>query len=88
MEKVIFSMVLLIPRLGPLTSFSGVGVPLIFILLQSFLMGCIRLIRELVSRCTEERFKVVSEVNKGFKLVHLYAWELSFIKRILRLCAK
>lgn len=88
MEQVILAMVLLIQLLGPIPAFSGVAVLLIFIPLQSFLIGRIRIIREIASSCTDERVKVVSEVIKGIKLVKLYAWELSFVKRILRLRAK
>lgn len=50
---------------------------------QGRLVAAIKALRERASSSTDERVKIVSEAIKGIKLVKLYAWELSFVKRIL-----
>lgn len=88
LEQVTIAMVLLVQLLGWLPTFAGV----IFIVgalpLQSFLVARVKSLRELASSHTDDRVKVVSETIKGIKLVKLYAWELSFVKRILQHRAK
>lgn len=51
--------------------------------LQGLLVARVKKLRERASGKTDERVKNVSEAIKGIKLVKLYAWELSFIARIL-----
>ncbi len=88
LEQVTIAIVLLIQLLGFLPAFSGVVFLLFVIPLQSFLISNIRDLREKASGCTDQRVKVISEVIKGIKLVKLYAWELSFVKKILKYRAK
>lgn len=87
-EQVVIAMVLLIGLLGIIPTLAGVLFILSAIPFQSIVAKKIKSLRESASYFTDDRVKVLSEVVKGIKLVKLYAWEFSFIKRILSYRAK
>lgn len=82
-EQIIVSMFLLVSLLGWFATLAGVSFIILSIPLQAVLVSAIKRLREAASYRTDERVKLVSEAIKGIKLVKLYAWELSFVKRIL-----
>lgn len=83
LEQVTVAMFLLSRLLGWIPTFVGVGFLLAVLPLQSYMISVVRSTRERASSFTDERVKLVSEVVRAIKLVKLYAWELSFVKRIL-----
>lgn len=83
MEQVVVAMILLVNLLGLVPTLAGVLFIASAIPFQSILAAKIKNLRESASYHTDDRVKVLSEVIKGIKLVKLYAWEFSFIKRIL-----
>lgn len=83
LEQVVVAMVLLIQLLGVIPAVGGVLFLLMVIPVQYYLIANLRVAREKASSHTDDRVKIVSEAIKGIKLVKLYAWELSFVKRIL-----
>lgn len=87
-EQVIVAMMLLINLLGLAPTLAGIIFIASAIPFQSILAAKIKNLRESASYHTDDRVKVLSEVVKGIKLVKLYAWEFSFIKRILSYRAK
>eukprot|EP00178_Gracilaria_changii_P002467 TRINITY_DN1365_c0_g1_i1.p1 TRINITY_DN1365_c0_g1~~TRINITY_DN1365_c0_g1_i1.p1 ORF type:complete len:1373 (-),score=181.48 TRINITY_DN1365_c0_g1_i1:480-4598(-) len=82
-EQISVAMVLLVQLLGWGPTAAGVLFIITSMFIQSKLVGAIKSYREKASARTDERVKFVAEAIKGIKLVKLYAWELSFIKRIL-----
>lgn len=87
-EQIVVAMVLLIQLLGWTPTFAGILFIIIGMLFQSKLVGTIKNQRERASSRTDDRVKLVAEAIKGIKLVKLYAWEFSFVKRILDVRAK
>lgn len=85
--QVFVALILLVNLLGWIPTAAGLVFLLATMPLQAWMVTCIKHFRELASRNTDERVKVVSEAMKGIKLVKLYAWELSFVRRILEIRA-
>ncbi|PXF43436.1 Multidrug resistance-associated protein 1 [Gracilariopsis chorda] len=87
-EQIVVAMLLLVQLLGWAPTFAGILFIISSMFVQSKLVGTIKNQRERASARTDERVKLVAEAIKGIKLVKLYAWELSFVKRILDVRAK
>lgn len=85
--QVVIAVALLVGLLGWLPTLAGIGCILASMPLQARLVGIVKRLRERASAQTDERVKAVSEAVRGIKLVKLYAWELSFVRRILSLRA-
>lgn len=83
LEQISVAMILIVNLLGLIPTISGVVFMILAIPIQSFLVSMVKSCREKASAHTDERVKVMTEVIKGIKLIKLYAWELSFIKKIL-----
>lgn len=88
LEQVLIAMLLLVNLVGPLPTFAGIIFIVISVPLQGVLMAAIKSLRGKASHHTDERVKNIAEAIKSIKLVKLYAWELSLIKRILNVRAK
>ena len=82
-EQIIVAMLLLVNLMGWIPTVAGVLFILASMPLQAALVATIKALREKASASTDDRVKVVSEAIKGIKVVKLYAWELSFVKKIL-----
>lgn len=82
-EQILVAMTLLVNLMGALPTFAGILFIIATMPLQGMLVAAIKSLREKASSRTDERVKNVAEAIKGIKLVKLYAWELSFVKRIL-----
>lgn len=82
-EQITIAMLLLSRLLG--------WIPTIFVLLffascipvQMKLAATIKRLRDVCTKCTDERVMHISEAIKGIKILKLYSWELPFVKRIL-----
>ncbi|CAN8074321.1 unnamed protein product [Agarophyton chilense] len=82
-EQITVAMILLVQLLGWGPTVAGILFIIFSMLVQSKLVRMVKNYRETASARTDERVKFVAEAIKGIKLVKLYAWELSFVKRIL-----
>lgn len=83
MGQILIALVLLIQLLGLLPTSIGVLVMVASIPMESRFVSLTKSLREAASAWTDDRVKVVGEAIQGIKVVKLYAWELSFIERIL-----
>lgn len=88
LEQIIVAMVLLVTLLGWTPTIAGILFIIATMPVQAYLVSTMKALRERASYRTDERVKAVSEAIKGIKLVKLYAWELSFVKRILEARAR
>lgn len=84
----IISTVFLVIEIGPAASFSGFGVLLLNVPIQSFLGSLITKIRSITVPFTDERIRVMNEVLGSIKLVKLYSWERKFAEYIRNIRAK
>jgi ATP-binding cassette, subfamily C (CFTR/MRP), member 1 len=82
-EQIFVALAMLIGLLGWFPTLSGVMVVVCSIPVQGRLVGIVKYTRERASAWTDERVKIVSEAISGIRVVKLYAWESSFLKRIL-----
>ncbi|KAJ2800364.1 hypothetical protein H4R20_004092, partial [Coemansia guatemalensis] len=79
--QIILAMVLLYQTLG-WTTFAGVLAMLISIPVSARLSRSMRALNKLLMGYRDQRMKIMDEVLSGIKIIKLYAWELSFVKRI------
>lgn len=81
--QIIVSFTLLVRLLGPLPSMLGIILCLVNTPFHGQLMSAIRSARERALKSTDDRVKILSEIFLGIKAVKLYAWEDSFIARVV-----
>ncbi|KAJ2785541.1 hypothetical protein H4R18_000486 [Coemansia javaensis] len=79
--QIILALYLLYRTLG-WASFAGVAVMLISIPTSAQLTRSMRSLNKLLMGYRDQRMKVMDEVLSGIKIIKLYAWESSFIRRI------
>uniref|UniRef100_A0A7S3A6C5 Probable ATP-dependent transporter ycf16 n=2 Tax=Rhodosorus marinus TaxID=101924 RepID=A0A7S3A6C5_9RHOD len=83
--QICVAFVLLVQLLGVVPTMAGILICLINSPLQGQLMSRIRRTRELALSSTDERVKTLSEIFQGIKVIKFYAWEDSFVARVLKL---
>ncbi|KAJ1871511.1 hypothetical protein LPJ55_003810, partial [Coemansia sp. RSA 990] len=79
--QIILALVLLYRTLG-WTVFAGVLAMLISIPTSAQLSRSMRALNKLLMGYRDQRMKIMDEVLSGIKIIKLYAWESSFIRRI------
>ncbi|KAJ2609708.1 hypothetical protein H4S08_003934 [Coemansia sp. RSA 1365] len=79
--QITLAMFLLYRTLG-WTTFAGVLAMLISIPISAGLSRSMRALNKLLMGHRDQRMKIMDEVLSGIKIIKLYAWELSFVKRI------
>ncbi|KAL5011003.1 hypothetical protein ScPMuIL_013308 [Solemya velum] len=68
--------------IGP-SMFSGFGVIIVFVPINSVCMVMIQTLQKQVMKHKDKRIKMLTEVLNGIKILKLYAWEMSFGDRVL-----
>ncbi|KAJ2370666.1 hypothetical protein H4S02_009765, partial [Coemansia sp. RSA 2611] len=79
--QIILALYLLYQTLGWCT-FAGVLVMLISIPTSARLSRSMRALNKMLMGYRDQRMKIMDEVLSGIKIIKLYAWETSFLKRI------
>ncbi|KAJ2231313.1 hypothetical protein EV180_000422 [Coemansia sp. RSA 518] len=79
--QIVLALFLLYQTLG-WTIFAGVLVMLISIPTSTRLSRSMRALNKLLMGYRDQRMKIMDEVLSGIKIIKLYAWESSFIRRI------
>ena len=79
--QLIVAVALLINALGP-SALVGVGIMLIFVPMQTYVMKGLRFARRSALKYTDQRIRMLSEILQGIRVIKVYAWESSFIKQI------
>lgn len=79
--QLIVAVALLIHALGP-SALVGVGIMLIFVPMQTYVMKGLRFARRSALKYTDQRIRMLSEILQGIRVIKVYAWESSFIKQI------
>ncbi|XP_076114149.1 multidrug resistance-associated protein 1-like [Mytilus galloprovincialis] len=77
-----FSLYFLYDTMGH-SMWSGIGVLLILIPLNGFVISKIHKLQAQQMRQKDERIKLLSEVLNGIKILKLYAWEMAFKDKVL-----
>lgn len=88
LEQILVAMILLVNLMGGIPTMAGVLFILATMPVQAMLVAAIKSLREQASSRTDERVKSVAEGISGIKLIKLYAWEFSFVTRILEARAR
>ncbi|XP_014278687.1 multidrug resistance-associated protein 1 [Halyomorpha halys] len=71
-------------ELGPCV-IAGLGVMVIMIPVNSFLVNKTKILQRKQMKNKDERVKMINEVLSGMKVLKLYAWESSFMDRVLKI---
>ncbi|CAH1406918.1 unnamed protein product [Nezara viridula] len=71
-------------QLGPCV-LAGLAVMLIMIPMNSFIVNKTKDLQQKQMKNKDERVKMINEVLSGMKVLKLYAWEPSFLDRVLRI---
>ncbi|KAJ1719186.1 hypothetical protein LPJ53_006005, partial [Coemansia erecta] len=79
--QIILALYLLYQTIG-WSTFAGVAVMLISIPTSARLSRSMRALNKLLMGYRDRRMKIMDEVLSGIKIIKLYAWESSFIRRI------
>ncbi|KAJ2328202.1 hypothetical protein GGI00_004260, partial [Coemansia sp. RSA 2681] len=79
--QIVLALYLLYQTLGWCT-FAGVFVMVISIPTSAWLSRSMRALNKLLMGYRDRRMKIMDEVLSGIKIIKLYAWETSFLKRI------
>ncbi|XP_063401135.1 multidrug resistance-associated protein 1-like [Mytilus trossulus] len=77
-----FSLYFLYDTMGH-SMWSGIGVLLILIPLNGFVISKIHKLQAQQMRQKDERIKLLSEVLNGIKILKMYAWEMAFKDKVL-----
>ena len=67
--------------LGPST-LTGVAVLILLFPLNGVLYGRIKKLQVSQMRNKDKRTKLVDEILNGMKILKMYAWEMSFVKKV------
>ena len=82
MEQVCVAIALLIRAIGP-PALAGVGVVLILIPTQAFVMRHLQQLRRATVKYTDSRIKLMNEILQGIRVLKVYAWEGSFLQKLM-----
>ncbi|XP_066905603.1 multidrug resistance-associated protein 1 [Halyomorpha halys] len=74
-------------ELGP-SVLAGLGVMLIMIPVNSFIVNKTKILQQEQMKNKDQRVKMINEVLSGMKVLKLYAWEPSFMDRVLKIRSK
>ncbi|GAB1603326.1 resistance-associated 1-like isoform X1, partial [Argonauta hians] len=85
--QISFSLYLLYQQLGP-SVFAGLVLLLLFVPINGVLMGKIKMYQGQQMKNKDTRIKLMNEILNGIKVIKLYAWEESLLKKIGEIRAK
>ncbi|KAG2386093.1 hypothetical protein C9374_002539 [Naegleria lovaniensis] len=67
------------------STIAGFAIIIVVIPLNGLIARVVARIRKVLLKFTGERIKMVNEVIQGIRIIKFYAWELSFIKKIMEI---
>ncbi|KAF0977347.1 hypothetical protein FDP41_003339 [Naegleria fowleri] len=65
------------------STLAGFAIIIVVIPLNGLIARVVARIRKILLKFTGERIKMVNEVIQGIRIIKFYAWELSFVKKIM-----
>ena len=84
LEQIIIAVALLIRAIGP-SALAGVGIVLILIPVQGYVMTSLQQLRRATVKYTDGRVKLMNEILQGIRVLKVYAWEGSFLQKLMNI---
>jgi ABC-type multidrug transport system fused ATPase/permease subunit len=87
LEQIIIAIALLVRAIGP-PALAGVGVVIIMIPIQGLVMKHLQDLRRATVKYTDARVKLMNEILQGIRVIKVYAWEGSFLQKLVEIRAQ